>query len=104
MSPCDRYDRASGRAGPSGADSGMRENDPRPSGVIGISVVVPSYNQGRFIDETIRSLLDQDYPDLEILVVDGGSSDDTVERLRAYGERIRWISEKDEGQSDAIVK
>ncbi|MET0429605.1 MAG: glycosyltransferase family 2 protein [Microvirga sp.] len=82
----------------------MRENDPGPSGVIGISVVVPSFNQGRFIDETIASLLDQDYPNLEILVVDGGSSDDTVERLKAYGERIRWMSEKDEGQSDAIVK
>lgn len=77
---------------------------PSRSSVIGISVVVPSYNQGRFIDDTIRSLLDQDYPDLEILVMDGGSTDDTVERLKAYGDRIRWVSEKDEGQSDAIVK
>jgi glycosyltransferase involved in cell wall biosynthesis len=82
----------------------MQENVPGPSSVIGISVVVPSYNQGRFIDDTIRSLLDQNYPDLEILVMDGGSTDDTVERLKAYGDRIRWISEKDEGQSDAIVK
>jgi cellulose synthase/poly-beta-1,6-N-acetylglucosamine synthase-like glycosyltransferase len=57
---------------------------------IGISVVVPSYNHGRFIDAAIRSLLDQEYPNLEIIVVDGGSMDDTVERLRAYGDRISW--------------
>ena len=66
---------------------------------IGISVVVPSYNHGRFIDAAIRSLLDQEYPNL-----DGGSMDDTVERLRAYGDRISWISDRDQGQCDAIIK
>src|SRR5258706_15711376 len=71
---------------------------------VGFTVVVPSFNQGRFIDETLRSLLDQGYPSLEILVVDGGSTDDTVERLKQYGNRISWISEKDDGQSDAIAK
>src|SRR5215467_11340435 len=71
---------------------------------IGISVVVPSYNQGRFIDDCIRSLLDQGYPNLEIVVMDGGSTDDTVQRLLAYGKAITWVSEHDEGQSDAIVK
>jgi glycosyltransferase involved in cell wall biosynthesis len=71
---------------------------------IGISVVVPSFNHGRFIDGTIRSLLEQDYPNLEVLIMDGGSTDDTVERLKRYGDRIRWISEKDAGQSDAIIK
>lgn len=71
---------------------------------ISISVVVPSYNQGRFIDETLASLLDQSYPALEILVMDGGSTDDTVDRLKRYGDHITWISEKDAGQSDAIAK
>ena len=68
------------------------------------TVVVPSYNQGRFIEETIDSLLCQAYPALEILVMDGGSTDDTVERLKRYGDRICWVSEKDSGQSDAIAK
>jgi glycosyltransferase involved in cell wall biosynthesis len=72
--------------------------------LVGITVVVPSFNQGRFIDDTLASLLDQQYPNLEILVVDGGSTDDTVERLRRYGERISWVSESDGGQSDAIAK
>jgi glycosyltransferase involved in cell wall biosynthesis len=71
---------------------------------IGISLVVPSFNQGRFIDQTIRSLLDQHYPNLEVVIVDGGSTDDTIQRLKAYGDQIRWISEKDEGQTDAIIK
>ena len=82
----------------------MTERPSHAADLIGISVVVPSFNQGRFIDETIRSLLDQKYPNLEVLVMDGGSTDDTVERLRAYGDVISWVSEKDEGQSDAIVK
>jgi glycosyltransferase involved in cell wall biosynthesis len=68
------------------------------------TVVVPSFNHGRFIDETLASLLDQDYPALEILVMDGGSTDDTVDRLKKYGDRIHWISQKDNGQSDAIAK
>ena len=71
---------------------------------VGISVVVPSFNQGRFIDATLASLLEQHYPALQILVMDAGSTDDTVARLRSYGAAIEWISEKDEGQSDAIVK
>jgi glycosyltransferase involved in cell wall biosynthesis len=71
---------------------------------IGISVIIPSLNQGRFIDEAIRSLLDQGYPNVEIFVADGGSTDHTLERLKAHGDQIRWISEKDEGQADAIIK
>jgi glycosyltransferase involved in cell wall biosynthesis len=67
-------------------------------------VVIPSLNQGRFIDEAIHSLLDQNYPNLEVLVMDGSSTDDTVQRLKAYADDIRWISEKDEAQTDAIMR
>jgi glycosyltransferase involved in cell wall biosynthesis len=70
----------------------------------GITVVIPSFNHGRFIDEAIRSLLDQNHPDLEIIVVDGGSTDDTVDRLGRYGSRILWSSERDRGQADALAK
>lgn len=69
-----------------------------------ISVVVPCYNSVRFIEETLRSILDQDYPAVECIVVDGGSNDGTLDILRKYGDSIKWVSEKDAGQSDAINK
>ena len=69
-----------------------------------VSIVTPSYNMGRFIRETIESVLCQDYERIEYLVVDGGSTDDTLDILRSYGERFRWISEPDRGQADAINK
>jgi len=70
-----------------------------------ISIVTPSYNQGLFIEETIRSVLLQHYPNLEFLVMDGGSTDDTVSVLRAYDQWITaWVSEPDTGQVDAINK
>lgn len=69
-----------------------------------VSVVTPSYNQGSFIEETIRSVLDQDYPNFEHIVIDGGSSDNTLEVLRRYAGRITWLSEPDDGQADAINK
>lgn len=68
-----------------------------------IGVAVPSYNQGAYLEETIRSLLLQGYPELEVVVVDGGSSDESLEILRKYGPWLdSWVSEKDDGQCDAI--
>jgi glycosyltransferase involved in cell wall biosynthesis len=69
-----------------------------------ISVVVPSYNQGPYIEETIRSILEQDYPNIEVIVCDGGSNDSTVDVLKKFGNAIRWVSEKDKGQTHAINK
>jgi glycosyltransferase involved in cell wall biosynthesis len=70
-----------------------------------ITVVTPSFNQGRYIEETLSSVLDQGYPNLEYIVIDGGSTDDTVPILNRYRERLAyWVSEPDKGQSEAINK
>src|SRR5688572_23620138 len=70
-----------------------------------ISIVTPSYNQGIFLEETLRSILLQNYADLELIVIDGGSKDNSVEIIKKYEPWITyWISEKDNGQSDAINK
>ena len=76
-------------------------NQPAPR----ISVVTPSFNQGAFLEETLRSVLDQGYPNLEYFVIDGGSTDASVDIIRNYASRLTyWVSESDQGQYDAINK
>jgi glycosyltransferase involved in cell wall biosynthesis len=68
-----------------------------------VSVIVPSYNQGRFLDEALRSIFDQEYPRTEVIVQDGGSSDESVDVIRRYQDRLgRWRSQPDGGQAAAI--
>src|SRR6187431_735936 len=70
-----------------------------------ISVVVPSYNQGQYLEETILSIFNQQYPNLEVFVVDGGSKDNSVDIIKKYEQHLTWwVTEKDKGQSDAINK
>jgi len=68
-------------------------------------LITPSFNQGADIEETIRSVLLQGYPNLEYIIIDGGSSDETVDIIKKYAPWITyWVSEPDQGQSDAINK
>lgn len=69
-----------------------------------ISIITPSYNQGEYIEKTIQSVLSQNYPNLEYIVIDGGSNDKTVNILEKYKDKISYVSEKDEGQQYAINK
>ena len=81
--------------------------DTTPDGQLwpGISIVTPTYNQGMFIEECIRSVLLQDYPDLEYIVIDGGSTDETVDIIKKYERWLAyWESKPDRGQSHAIKK
>ncbi|MCA0446059.1 MAG: glycosyltransferase [Bacteroidetes bacterium] len=70
-----------------------------------ISIVIPSFNQGYLIEETIQSILGQNYPSLELMVIDGGSTDQTIDVIRKYDQSLSWwVSEPDNGQAHAINK
>lgn len=71
-----------------------------------ISVVIPSYNKVRYIRQTLKSIFDQGYPDLEVIIQDGGSTDGTVEIIKEFAKKypVRWVSKRDNGQLDAVNK
>jgi len=69
-----------------------------------ITIITPSYNSCKYIEKTINSVLNQNYPNLEYLIFDGGSTDGTIDIVKKYKNNLKWVSENDKGQSDAINK
>ena len=68
------------------------------------SIIIPSLNSKYFLNECLKSIIQQSYTNYEVIVIDGDSNDGTVEFLKTFGDKIKWISEKDNGQADAINK
>src|SRR5262249_16274332 len=69
-----------------------------------VSIITPSFNQARFLPRTIESVFSQSYRNIEYIVGDGGSTDGSLEVLQSYGDRLKWVSEPDNGQTHAINK
>lgn len=84
----------------------MTTGTPEPGQDLLVSIVTPSYNQAAFLSETIRSVVEQDYPRIEYIVMDGGSTDGSLEIIERWAQRHRiiWRSERDRGQGDAIQR
>jgi glycosyltransferase involved in cell wall biosynthesis len=78
--------------------------EPKDSEYPSVSIITPSFNQALFIEETIQSVLQQNYPNIEYLVMDGGSTDGTQDILHRYDGQLTWVSEPDKGQANAINK
>lgn len=82
---------------------GTKKHSPLGSKPL-ISVITASYNQSRYIEKNILSVAQQNYPNIEHLIIDGGSTDGTIDILNNYGDKVRWISERDDSTEDAINK